>query len=82
MAIVQLKCPETGRPVDVWQYTPGSAVHADRFSKPIPCPHCGKSHTWTSGDRGLAWRTLDDCPDATRMLVERTPEGNSATPLR
>jgi hypothetical protein len=38
MAIVQLKCPETGRPVDVWQYTPGSAVHADRFSKLIPCP--------------------------------------------
>jgi endogenous inhibitor of DNA gyrase (YacG/DUF329 family) len=82
MAIVRLKCPETGKPVDVWQYTPGSPMHADRFSKLIPCPHCGKNHAWTSRDRATAVRGLNASPDATRVLVEhRERDAVSATAL-
>ena len=75
--MVQVKCPETGKPVDIMEVRPHSPMHADRFSKLVPCPHCGKSHTWTSGMRGLAYRTLNASPEATRVLVE----GDSATAL-
>jgi endogenous inhibitor of DNA gyrase (YacG/DUF329 family) len=81
MATVQLKCPETGKLVDVWEYEPGDVVPADRFSKLIPCPHCGESHQWSSSDRGLATKAIGRSPGATRVLVERTPAGTSATAL-
>jgi predicted RNA-binding Zn-ribbon protein involved in translation (DUF1610 family) len=81
VAIVQLKCPETGKPVDVWRYNAGDLITAHAFSKPIPCPHCGKEHAWTSSDRGLAVRTLQSSPDATRVLGEGERGNRSATAL-
>jgi endogenous inhibitor of DNA gyrase (YacG/DUF329 family) len=77
MAMVQIKCPETGEPVDIMELRPKSPMHLDLFSKLVPCPHCGKSHTWTSGMRGLAYQTLDVSPEASRVLVE----GDWATAL-
>jgi len=53
MAIVQIKCPETGKPVDVWRYQRGGIVQANIFQKLVSCPHCGKEHPWSSHDRGL-----------------------------
>jgi endogenous inhibitor of DNA gyrase (YacG/DUF329 family) len=81
MAIVQLKCPETGKPVDVWEYRPGDLVTADLFSRLIPCPHCGQNDQWTSSERGLAAQSIERSPRPTRVLVERTQEGSSATVL-
>ncbi len=81
MAIVQIKCPETGKPVDVESHQPGWGVKANGFSKPIPCPHCGKEHTWTSHDRGLAVQALEAAPEASRVLVEGEDGSRSATAL-
>jgi hypothetical protein len=81
VAVVQLKCPETGEPIDVWKHRAGAPITADLFSMEIPCPHCGESHQWTSGDRGLAAQALERSPDSTRVLVEQTPDGNVATAL-
>lgn len=81
VAMVQLKCPETGKPIDVFEYRSGMGIHADIFSRPLPCPHCGESHTWTSGYRGQAIMALQRSPDASRVLVETTQDGFSATAL-
>jgi hypothetical protein len=82
MAVVQLKCPETGEPFDVWRHEPGAPITADAFSAWIPCPHCGDNHDWSSSERGLAAQALQRSPSATRILVERTPAGDySATAL-
>jgi len=81
VAVVQLKCPETGEPIDVWRHRVGAPITANAFSTMIPCPHCGKAHQWTSGDRGLAAQTLQSSPDSTRVLVEYTPDGSVATAL-
>jgi hypothetical protein len=81
VALVQLKCPETGEPIDVWRHRVGAPITADAFSRMIPCPHCSGSHQWTSGDRGLAAMALQGSPDSTRVLVEYTPEGSVATAL-
>jgi hypothetical protein len=81
VAVVQLKCPETGEPIDVWSHRAGAPILANAFSMEIPCPHCGENHQWTSGDRGLAAQALQRSPDSTRVLVEQTPQGNVATAL-
>ena len=81
MAIVQIKCPETGEPVDVWRYQPGGMVTADRFSRLVPCPHCGNEHAWTSHDRGLAARALESSPEASRVLVDGEQGNRFATAL-
>lgn len=75
MAMVQLKCPETGEPVDIEETSPGAMRFAHMFSKPVSCPHCGKSHTWTSHLQDLAQLALNASPDTTRVLVD----GDSAT---
>src|SRR4051812_41362303 len=54
MAIVQLTCPETGKPVDILEVPAGAFQAAVLSSTEIPCPHCGKTHLWTSGDLGLS----------------------------
>ena len=77
MAIVQLTCPETGKPVDILEVPAGAFQAAVLSSTEIPCPHCGKNHLWTSGDLGLAMRALHDSPEASRVLVE----AGSATAL-
>jgi hypothetical protein len=78
MAMLQIKCPETGKPVDIEDVPPDSAIALVAFSREIPCPHCGKNHPWTSGHLGLAMQTLHGSPDVTRVLVD----GGSATALR
>lgn len=79
--MVQIKCPETGKPVDVERHQPGWGVKANGFSKLIPCPHCGNEHTWTSHDRGLAVQALEVSPEASRVLVEGEHGSRSATAL-
>jgi hypothetical protein len=81
VAMVQLKCPETGKAIDLFEYWSGMAITADIFSTSIPCPHCGESHTWTSSYRGEAIQALQRSPHATRVLVETTEDGYSATAL-
>ena len=81
VAMVQLKCPETGRAIDMFEYRSGMGIPLDRFSRSIPCPHCGGSHTWTSGYRGQAIMALQRSPHASRVLVETTQDGFSATAL-
>ena len=81
MAIVQIKCPETGKSVDVETQQPGWGHKAHGFSKPIPCPHCGMEHAWTSHDRALAVEALEACPEASRVLVYGEHGSRSATAL-
>jgi hypothetical protein len=70
MAMVQLKCPETGKPVDVVDVPPGAAMGGALSVTEIACPHCGKNHLWSSGHLGLAMRALNDFPEASRVLVD------------
>jgi hypothetical protein len=81
VAMVQLKCPESGEAIDIFEYRSGMGITADLFSRPIPCPHCGENHTWTSGYRGQAIQALQRSPHASRVLVETTQDGFSATAL-
>src|SRR4051812_32480232 len=78
MAIVQLTCPETGKPVDILEVPAGAFQSAVLSSPEIPCPHCGKNHLWASGDLGLAMRALHDSPEASRVLDEA---GSATAPL-
>src|SRR3954454_2514911 len=53
MALVQLKCPETGEPVDIGDVSPRIALmpqEASLWVREIPCPHCGDTHRWSSGN--------------------------------
>jgi hypothetical protein len=59
MAMVQIECRETDELVDIVELRPNSPMHADHFSRQNTCPYCGKSHTWTSGMRGLAYQVLN-----------------------
>ncbi len=81
VAMVQLKCPETGKPIDIYEYRSPGFTTADIFSRPIACPHCGQNHTWTSWYRGEAVMALQRSPHATRVLVQATEDGFSATAL-
>jgi endogenous inhibitor of DNA gyrase (YacG/DUF329 family) len=84
MAMVQLKCPEAGEPIDVRDVAPEHALlpmAAVAWGTEVPCPHCGKGHLWTSSHMGQAMIALRDTPDATRVLVETTQDGPSATAL-
>lgn len=81
VAKVQLKCPATGKPIDLGEYWSGMGITADAFSRTIPCPHCGGRHTWTSSYRGQAIMALQDSPHASRVLVEITQDGFTATAL-
>ena len=84
MAMVQLKCPEKGKPIDVRDVSPEHADLPTALSdtvREIPCPHCGTGHIWSSSHMSHAMIALRDTPDATRALVENTPEGISAAAL-
>jgi endogenous inhibitor of DNA gyrase (YacG/DUF329 family) len=85
MAMVQLKCPETGKLIDIRDVPPEYA-HAPMATvathREIPCPYCGKGHIWTSSHFSHAMIALRDSPDATRVVVEPTlTESVSATAL-
>ena len=78
MAMVQLKCPETGKAADIRSVeTAPEAFNFAAWMTEIPCPHCGVGHRWTSSDYVQAMLTLRDSPDASRILVD----GGSATAL-
>ena len=79
VAMVQLACPETDKPIDIFEYRSPGFVTADIFSRSLPCPHCGGSHTWTSWYRAEAIAALQRSPHASRVLVETTENGFSAT---
>lgn len=84
MAMVQLKCPETGKPIDIGDAPPerlNMPTASAKTSREIPCPHCGKGHIWTSSHLAHALMAFRDTPDATRLLVETTQDGPSATAL-
>lgn len=72
MAMLQLKCPETGKPVDLHDVPAEEALlpigGAAKVWR-IPCPYCGGSHTWTSSGFAMAMGALRDSPDAARVLV-------------
>jgi endogenous inhibitor of DNA gyrase (YacG/DUF329 family) len=77
MAILQFRCPETGAAVELGEISPDANLALSAWSRPIPCPHCGKTHAWTSGDLGQAMTALRGLPDATRVLLD----GGLATAL-
>jgi hypothetical protein len=84
MATLQLKCPATGKPVDVVRNAvPNGLVPLSLFVREIPCPHCGENHLWTHGHLALAIETHHRSPEATRVLVDADPAtGLSATALQ
>jgi endogenous inhibitor of DNA gyrase (YacG/DUF329 family) len=85
MAMVQLECPETGKPIDIGNVSPEYAdvpMAAVMQQREIPCPHCGKRHIWSSSHMGQAMIALRDSPEATRVLVEATQDDITATALR
>jgi endogenous inhibitor of DNA gyrase (YacG/DUF329 family) len=79
MAMLQLKCPKSGEPVDVQDVPPPrhSAYNAAAWGTEIPCPHCGETHLWTSSDWIRAMEALRDSPGAARVFVD----GDSVTAL-
>jgi endogenous inhibitor of DNA gyrase (YacG/DUF329 family) len=54
MAMLQIKCPNTGQPVDTGMDMPHDAVKSGQITLTNntvgPCPHCGESHTWSGDD--------------------------------
>jgi hypothetical protein len=70
VAMLQLKCPKTGRPVDIGEYSPDGVVALAVWSRPLACPHCGEDHPWTSGHLGIAMQALHRSPGASRVLVD------------
>lgn len=82
--MVQLKCPETGKPVDIGEVTRDTRDggpfrgEADVYgARPVPCPHCGNDHPWSANRIGLALLALQGSPEASRVLVD----SESATAL-
>jgi hypothetical protein len=59
----------------------GSGPRNDGYICAIPCPHCGESHPWTSWYLGEAIKALECSSHATRVVVEATEDGYSATAL-
>jgi hypothetical protein len=70
MAMLQLKCPTTGRPVDLGDVPPDANIALSLWSREVPCPHCGGKHVWTSGHLALGMQALHASPDATRVLID------------
>jgi hypothetical protein len=77
MATVQLKCPETGKSIEMGDLAPDAAIATYAGVRPVPCPHCGKDHPWSTNHLGLAMQALQGSPEASRILVD----GESATAL-
>jgi len=81
MAMVQLECPETGKPIDIGEVQPDTVFAAVHGSRPLICPNCGKDHAWTTTDMGQAQIALERSPEAGRVLVRRANGGVSATAI-
>ena len=79
--MVQLECPETGKPIDIGEVRPDTVFAAVRFSRPLLCPHCGEDHAWTNTDMGQALQAIQRSPEASRVLVRRADDGISATAI-
>jgi endogenous inhibitor of DNA gyrase (YacG/DUF329 family) len=76
MAMLQLKCPKSGEPIDIQDVPPHfalsrhNAYNASAWGTEIPCPHCAETHIWTSSEWIRALQTLRDSPKATRLLID------------
>jgi hypothetical protein len=82
MAMIQLKCPHTGEPVDMGECSPDATMALELWSRPVACPHCGEDHPWTSGHLGIAIQALHSSPGASRILVDHDgPDGAFATAI-
>jgi endogenous inhibitor of DNA gyrase (YacG/DUF329 family) len=81
--MLQLKCPRSGKPVDVQEVEPQrhNRYNTAAWGTEVPCPYCGETHQWTSGEWVSAMEALRKSPDAARVLVEDTQDGPSATTL-
>ena len=79
MAMLQLKCPKSGEPIDVGDISPPrhNAYTTALTVSELPCPHCGQTHLWTSSDWVRASQSLRDSPGAARILID----GDSVTAL-
>jgi endogenous inhibitor of DNA gyrase (YacG/DUF329 family) len=74
MAMLQLKCPETGKPIDLRDARPprpNTLYNTGLWIEEIPCPHCGETHRWTKSQWVSAKEALRDSPDAARVLIDR-----------
>jgi endogenous inhibitor of DNA gyrase (YacG/DUF329 family) len=61
MAIVMFTCPKTGKPVPTGIETDEQsfdalvgAIKGKGRANSVQCPHCGKTHGWSSGSAYLA----------------------------
>jgi hypothetical protein len=81
MAMIQLKCPETGKPLDIGDVPPDALMALSLSSRPIACPHCGKDHPWSSGHLGVAMQAIHRSPEASRVLVVNAADGVTASTL-
>jgi endogenous inhibitor of DNA gyrase (YacG/DUF329 family) len=63
MAMVMFTCPKSGKPVSTGIETDEQSFDAlvgaikskgNGKAKSVPCPHCGKAHSWSSGSAYLA----------------------------
>jgi hypothetical protein len=70
MAMLQLRCPETEKPVELGDVPPDAKIALSLWSREVPCPHCGRTHVWTSGHLGLAMQALHTSPHATRVVID------------
>lgn len=49
IAVVQLECTETGKPVDIRSVETAPEVFTlAEHTEEIPCAHCGEGHIWIS----------------------------------
>ena len=83
MVTLQLKCPTSGRPVKIrdGNFPTSGVVSLSVWATEIACPHCSKSHRWTSTGFAIAMEALHHSPDATRVLVDEAADGATATAL-
>jgi hypothetical protein len=52
MALIMLKCPKTGKELQVGFPIPRADFDAARFERQVygPCPGCGRMHLWSKAD--------------------------------
>ena len=70
MAMLQLKCPDTGRPVDLRDAPPDANIALSASSRRSRVFTAAGKNRWTSGHLGLAIQALYASPDVTRVLID------------
>jgi endogenous inhibitor of DNA gyrase (YacG/DUF329 family) len=80
MALLQLKCPNSGEPIDLHDAQPprpNALYNTDLWGAEVPCPHCDETHMWWKPQWVSAMEALRESPEAARVLID----GNSVTAL-